>query len=98
MELAAKLNVTHVNTSAPKKDEVNVQSAQKLILDFRNTDLKTYIQCFEKIAITNQIAKDKQAILLINKLADKVSNAMNTISISEMNDYDVLKEYVLFIN
>ena len=72
-----------------------IESAIKLIPQFDENDVETFLITFEKIASINKFPAEKYAAILQAHLKGKALKVFTELSITECQDYQVLKEALL---
>lgn len=66
-----------------------------LVPTFRETEVDSYFNAFERIATALEWPKEMWAVLLQCKLMDKAQEVVSSLSIENSMKYDVLKESIL---
>ena len=72
-----------------------VESAVKLIPEFDENDVETFLITFEKIAGINKFPSDKYAAILQAHLKGKALKVFTELSLTECQDYKLLKAALL---
>jgi hypothetical protein len=83
------------NSSAGEYDVRTLSAAARLLPKFDEGDVEGYLNSFERIVAIHAFPREKWSALLHTQLVGKALKVFGELSISECNDYDLLKAAIL---